>query len=177
MKETPKFKFAVVERIKSLLPSSIEDKELTLEDFMPKRMKSKDTGYDARSAESTLEIQPYSYFKIRLGIRMFAPEGWWIRINPRSGLFINNHINTLYGIVDENFCAELCLCGQFLPDKKENKSFKSLIIQFGQRICQLVPVKRQDMDIDNVTNEEIEQLFKERNDPRGTSGFGGSGIK
>ena len=52
----------------------------------------------------------------------------------------------------------------------------SLEIKFGEAIAQIVPIKLQNMEIKEVSNEEIENAFKERNRTRGKDGFRSTGA-
>ena len=183
MEMIPEFKFAVSERVGSVCPTSVTDpktgeqKEIVASDFMPGRAREKDTGYDVRCAEPDgIAISPHCYFKIPLGIRMFAPEGWWVELRPRSGTFLKEHIHALYGVIDELYENELVFAGCFVPDRcKLIAANSNLVIPFGFRIGQLVPVKRQAMICTEVSNEELDRLYAERNGARGTGGFGSSG--
>jgi deoxyuridine 5'-triphosphate nucleotidohydrolase len=180
MKEiTPEFKFALTQTVQQHCPSELEHKPLLATDFLPKANKNTDTGYDVRCAEPEgIEICPDEYFKIRLGFRMFAPEGWWMQLVPRSSTFIKQGIHALYGVIDETYENEMMFCGQFVPDSKvlipggDKNCFR---IEFGQRIAQLIPVERQTMLCTEVTNDEFDHLCRERNAPRGIGGFGSSG--
>ena len=78
------------------------DKHIRPEDFIPQRSEILDAGWDVKcAAYDCITLWPGKYVKIPLGIRVFAPNGWWLRLVPRSSTFIKKHINSLYGTIDE----------------------------------------------------------------------------
>lgn len=176
-RNTPPYYFAVSADIESQCPFVLDEKQIVAEDFIPTRARSKDTGYDVRCAEPNgIDLIPGCYFKMRLGFRMFAPDGWWLSLAPRSGTFINTNVHALYGIIDECFENEMCFVGQYIPDvNKLLPNSKRVRVAFGQRFAQVMPCPRWDMPTQRISNEEIEKKYKERNDLRGIGGFGSSG--
>lgn len=175
---TPPYHFAITTEIESRCPFLLGDKQILAEDFLPTRTRPKDTGYDVRCAEPEgLELIPGSYFKMRLGFRVYAPEGWWLQLSPRSSTFMNYHVHALYGVIDETYENEMCFVGHYLPDaSKLLPSAASMKIAFGQRFAQLLPCPRWTMPVLRCSNEEIEQMYKKRNDSRGIGGYGSSGL-
>jgi len=160
MSELPVFKFALVERVK-------DDKR-----FLPQQGEPQATGYDVRACMTngkSLVIRPGQYVKIPLGYRCFISKGWWYEIKPRSSSFAKKHLHCLYGTVDENFALEAVLAAQYVPDV--NSMGKDLVIEYGEAIGQIIPVKRQEMIVEEITNEEIEELYKNRPTER-KGGFG-----
>jgi dUTPase len=176
-RNTPLYSFAVTKEVEELCPITLDGKELNSSNWVPTRARSKDTGYDVRCAEPNgLELVPGAFFKMRLGFRMFAPDGWWLSLAPRSGTFINSNIHALYGIIDETYENEMTFVGQYNPcTSKLLPSGQKIIIAFGQRIAQVVPSPRWEMPTETISNEEIESKYKIRNDNRGTGGYGSSG--
>lgn len=163
--EQPIFKFALVERVAN-------DKR-----FLPVRAEAKATGWDVRACmadKKPLIIRPGQHVKIPLGYRCFIPEGWWYEIKPRSSSFAKKHLHCLYGTVDEHFANEAVLACQYIPDL--SSMGKDLKIEFGEAIAQIIPIKRREMVVEEVTNEEIEALYKNRPTER-TGGFGSTDRK
>jgi dUTPase len=162
-KELPRFLFALREDLK-------EDKR-----FLPSQTELTDTGYDVRAAQSDKKdiiLRAGQYFKIPLGFRSFCPEGWYYQLHPRSSSFVKKSMHNLIGIIDETFTLETVFAGQYLPDL--NSLGHDLVIKFGDRIGQIIPVKRQHMNVQNISNEEYEELVAKRG-ARG--GFGSTGDK
>ena len=182
----PNFKFALREDLKE---ESI---------FLPTRSTPKSTGWDVRAAwtdKKSVDVQFGQYIKIPLGFRTFAPEGWWYELKPRSSTFGKKNLHALYGTIDEDYEGQLIFVCQYLPpflfsgdlmSKKitDKEIFVNdggimvfvkdlkLTIDFGEAIGQLIPVKRQEMNIESINNEEYDLLCKNRGGIRGTGGFG-----
>jgi len=155
--EIPKFKFCV-------------DPDLS-GDYLPTKGSEKATGWDVRSA-ATFDISGRQYIKIPLGFRVFAPEGWWLELRPRSSTFAKKELHALYGVIDEDYEGQVLFACQFIPPEGFCGTIR---IKAGDAIGQLVPVKRQEMIVERVTNEEFEILCKSRNTARGSGGFGSTG--
>ena len=149
----PEFKFALAEGLG--------------DEFLPKKSFETDTGWDVCCAEPRgVELFPFEYAKIRLGFKIFTPPGWWVSLHPRSSFFIKRFMHVLIGTIDEEYSQELMLCGQYIPESK-----KSLKIGFGDRIGQIIPVKRFEMVVKNISNEEFDDLCRRR-DAKRSGGFG-----
>lgn len=184
MNELPIFKFA--------LRKDLEDDKR----FLPARGEPKATGWDVRAAHTNkcpLIIKPFERAKIPLGFRGLCPDGWWYELNPRSSSFAKKNLHALIGTVDETFEGELLFACQYIPevafetDVYEDKPSYSndivmraesrivapnLIIEFGEAIGQIIPVRRKEMIIMELSNEDIEKEYKQRAAKRGDGGFG-----
>lgn len=157
MNEIPVYKFALVEELKNNSK------------FLPTKAEPDATGWDVRSAVD-ITIRPFEYAKIKLGIRGFCPKGWWYELKCRSSSFTKKNLHSLYGTIDETWEGELLFACQFIPEK--HKPDLDLVINFGEAIGQIIPVKRQEMIVESISNEEYDHLCKERNGVRGIGGFG-----
>lgn len=166
----PNFRFALRDDIK-------DDKR-----FLPTRSEPKASGYDVKAAftnKMPLIIKPFEYFKIPLGFRAFCPAGWWLELRPRSSTFSKKNIQSLYGVIDEGFEGQMLFAGQYIPTlniyrdiDKVDTYFPELTINYGDAIGQLIPIRRQEMNIGEMSNEQYDQACKERNGIRGIGGFG-----
>lgn len=165
------------------------------ERFLPTRAEPKATGYDVRAAfpdKQPLLLKPFDYAKIPLGVRGFCPDGWWYEIKPRSSTFAKKFCHALYGTVDETYEGELIFACQYIPPVLFNlhkgqkdwgkipewyapSTLDILKIDFGDAVGQLIPIKRQEMTVQKISNEEIELEYKNRNAIRGAGGFGSTG--
>jgi dUTP pyrophosphatase len=150
----PTFKFAIKEGLSDI--------------YLPKRGTDKATGWDVRSTDKLL-IYPGEYVKISLGFRLFCPVGWWMELRPRSSSFAKKSLHALYGVIDEDYEGHLVFAAHYLPSEM---SLGNLEIQEGEAIGQIIPVRREEMIVERVTNEEYEKLCKERSASRGSGGFG-----
>jgi dUTPase len=188
MTKSPVFKFALREDLKN-------EKQ-----FLPSRVESKATCWDVKAAfpdRNSLVLKPFQRALIPLGFRTFCPEGWWFRLNPRSSTYGKKHLGSLYGIIDETYEGELLFACQYLPEivlsannefyddphigmvhklsVNWDKSFeKTLTIEFGESIGQIYPVQRDEMIVEEVSNEEYDLLCNNRKGQRGIGGFGSS---
>lgn len=150
-----------------------------------------------------LIIKPFQKILIPLGFRAFCPEGFWYEIKPRSSTFVKKSLHCLYGTIDTDFEGQLLLAAQYIPElecvvSKENdfgypeqyafsaKSFretdkingpqnKGLRIEFGEAIGQIIPIRRQEMEVAEVSNEQYQAMSQERNATRKEQGWGSSG--
>lgn len=170
MSEIPIFKFAVRE---DLVKSKIS--------FLPTRATPLSAGWDVKAAikevGNKLIIKPGQYVKIPLGFRAFCPAGWWYELKPRSSTFGKKSLHSLYGTIDEDYEGELIFAAQYRPEKEytyiDNIMTQSILsIEFGEAIGQIIPVKRQEMLVESISNEEYDRLCAERNAQRGAGGFG-----
>ena len=152
----PKFQFALNEGLSDI--------------YLPTRGTDRATGWDVRSTDRLL-IYPREYVKIPLGFRMFCPPGWWMELRPRSSSFTKKNLHALYGVIDEDYEGQCIFAGQYIPHNYND----SLEIQEGEAIGQIIPVRRQEMIVERVSNEEYEKLCRERNTARGAGGFGSTG--
>jgi dUTP pyrophosphatase len=139
--------------------------------FLPTRAHSNDTGWDVSCAlpDKTF-IRAGQYIKIPLGFRIFAPEGWWLELRPRSSTFAKKQLHSLYGVIDSGFENQVIFVSQYIPDVASLAN--DLVLQWGDPIGQLIPVQRQEMIVKEISDEEYQELCKTRNGTRKEGGFG-----
>jgi dUTPase len=163
IKELPKFLFALREDLK-------DEKQ-----FLPARAEPLASGWDCRAAmidRKTLIVRPGQYVRVALGFRAFCPEGWWYRLMPRSSSFVKKSMHALYGVVDEAYNMEALFCFQYIPDV--GSLGNDLQIEFGDPIAQIIPVRRQEMIVEEITDVKLEEMYRKRNAIR-SGGFGSTG--
>jgi len=174
----PNFKFALR-----------EDLQDTGDLFLPTRATPKATGWDVRAATENrqpLVIKAGEYVKIPLGFRVVVPEGWWYELKPRSSSFTKKNLHALYGTIDSDFENEALFACQYIPNlvvqsfgddsyssimRVKNK-LESIKIKFGEAIGQIIPVRRQEMNVEIISNNDCDELYAIRGDKRGLGGFG-----
>lgn len=142
-------------------------------EFLPTRAEPFATGWDVRAAQEDRKdiiIKPGEYFKIPLGFCALPPNGWWFSLHPRSSSFVKKHMHNLIGIIDEHFFLGVIAAGQYIPNKFDINA-PDLVITFGEKICQIIPEKRQEMIVQKIEKDEFEKLHSERNTIR-KGGFG-----
>jgi len=176
MLDIPEFKFCLEDNIQTLCEEQNEKYGFDYKpnDFVPKKAEELSTGWDVRcAAPDGIVLMPDRYIMIPLGFRMFAPDGWWLKLVPRSSTLIKKHIHALYGTIDESYENQLFFCGQFRPDAYEIISANRLKrIEFGTRIAQVIPERRQEMVCSVISKDEFNILCVGRNASRGEGGFG-----
>lgn len=170
MRDTPEFKFCLTKQAKSSKHS-----------FLPAKGEPLATGYDVKAClQEALILRPFQKAKISLGIHAFCPPGWWFELRPRSSTYAKKHLTCLYGVIDETFEGSLMFACQYIPDFGNIPSFgfstawdtHKLTIEDGEALGQLVPVKRQEMKVSEVSEDEYARLCAERGAQRGAGGFG-----
>lgn len=160
--EIPEFKFA--------LRADLKDKP----EFLPTRAHAYDTGFDCLCAEpENVVLRPFDKKLIRLGFRAFCPPGYWFELKARSSTFAKLHLSTLYGTIDETYEGEVLFAVQWVPPKANTGI---LTINFGDKICQIVPHKRDEIVITSVSAEEYDALCAARKGTREAGGFGSTGT-
>lgn len=160
----PVFKFALREDLKDH------------PEFLPVQADPESSGYDVRAAQEDrkdIVLRAGQYFKIPLGFRSFCPKGWYYLLHPRSSSFAKKQMHCLIGVIDETFENQTIFAGQYIPDV--SSLGKDLVIKFGDPIGQIIPIKRQEMIVESITNEEFDEWCKARNGQRKTGGFGSTG--
>lgn len=148
---------------------------------LPKRNNEKDTGYDVFAVEDTI-IPPctitmnddmhvewgHPRFIVEVGSGLVqtgitvanVEEGYWFRVEPRSGLGFKSSIQPHLGVIDEPYRGDLAI-------KLYNFSSKALNVKAGDRIAQVVFYERIDAELtwsDTITETD-----------RGSKGLGSSG--
>jgi dUTPase len=184
----PVFKFAITEELIEYCKETGESPN----DWLPIKSNNTDTGWDVKCGHPDgVELRHGEYAIIPLGFRVFSPDGWWLKLVPRSSTFIKKNIHALYGTIDESYEGDVGFCAMFsakresqcdhlvghnfIPLMVADRYNKSLYIPFGERIGQLIPVRREKMVVESISNEEFDKLCAERNASRGAGGFGSSG--
>lgn len=157
------------------------------DEFLPTRSEDNATGWDVRCAERDgIVLKPFQKALINLGFKAIIPEGWWAELKPRSSTFAKKNLHCLYGTIDQNYTNNWKLAVQWIPsvnegDFRHKDSFFSyannqeMSISFGERIAQIIPVRRQKMVVSKIN----ESFFKEKLAiiNGGRDGFGSSGDK
>ena len=169
----PVYEFAISQRLLNICETN---KAYNASDFLPTRFEPDASGWDVRCASPDgLSLKPELYYKIPLGFRAFCPPGWWAELNPRSSSFIKRHLHSLYGKIDETYPDEWFFLCQYIPDSDcIINSNNPKRIEFGDRIGQVIPVKRQDMIVEVISNEEMDEKIKNRASKR-KGGLGSTG--
>ena len=123
-----------------------------------------DAGHDLYASE-TVTILPRSCEGVALSFSTAIPQGYFAKIESRSGLAKNCVISVVGGIIDSNFRGEwraLLLNSGVLPHT----------VKPGDKVAQVVFHKKQ-----NVRFERVDKHSDLGNTERGKRGFGSSDSK
>lgn len=122
-------------------------------------------GMDVVSAE-TLTLKPGARHAVATGFAIAIPPGWEVQVRPRSGLALNHGITCLNspGTIDSDYRGEVKVILANLGDE-------AFAIARGDRIAQLVPARVERADFTVVA------ALDPADSPRGTGGFGSTGVK
>lgn len=122
-------------------------------------------GMDLRAfLKETVTLKPLERALIPTGLYIEIPIGFEAQIRPRSGLALKKGITVLNtpGTIDADYRGEI---GIILI----NLSNSDVIIENGERICQMVIANHEHVTLSAVN--EISQTT------RGDGGFGSTGVK
>lgn len=130
---------------------------------LPAYQTSQSAGMDIRAnLTEPVELKPLERKLIPTGLYIALPEGYEAQIRPRSGLAIKHGISLVNtpGTIDADYRGEI---GVILV----NLSNEPFIVQDGERICQMIIARYQ-----QVSWEQVETLEETE---RGAGGFGHTG--
>lgn len=111
--------------------------------------------------ETPVLLKPFQREYIPTGVSMAIPEGFEGQVRPRSGLARRHGIMAWLGTIDSDFRGEI-LVGLI------NLGGQSFLISNGDRIAQIVFAPVAKMAFDVVDKLDVT--------PRGTKGFGSTGV-
>lgn len=108
-------------------------------------------------------LEPSQRTIVPLGLAMSIPEGYELRLSPRSGLAIKKGITLTNspGLIDSDYRGEIGAIVHNLGDE-------AFVITDGDKICQGGFYK-----YERATFEEVEELDETE---RGAGGFGHTGV-
>lgn len=129
---------------------------------LPGRATPQAAGYDVRSAEGDLVLQPNETRAVATGLVIELPPGIECQVRPRSGLALRDGliVPNAPGTVDPDYRGELKVI-------LRNLSERPVVLDRGERIAQLVFAR-----FETPRMVEVEAL--EPTD-RGEGGFGSTG--
>lgn len=141
-----------------------------------------DAGMDIRAAEETV-LMPGETKIIPTGLKMAIPEGYEIQIRPRSGLSAktNLRIANSPGTIDSGYRDELGVIVTNISDNTDDETKYTIdekykngiyVIRQGDRIAQIVLIKYEKIEFEELEQGMIRTLGRNRG-----GGFGSSGVK
>jgi len=126
---------------------------------LPTKNHENDTGYDVYSVENKV-IPARGSAVVNVGLKFASiPEGYWIKVESRSGLGFKHGIHAHPGIIDQGYRGDAGI-------KLYNNTDTDYEVKQGDRIAQFVVYFNIHMPVEWGTVEETS---------RGEKGFGSSG--
>lgn len=122
-------------------------------------------GMDIRAfVKEPMVIKPMDIALISTGLYMEIPEGYEVQIRARSGLALKHGISLVNGVgtIDSDYRGEIGII-------VINLGKEDFVVNNGDRVAQMVAVKYEKVEIEEVM--ELEETS------RADGGFGSSGIK
>ena len=139
----------------------VKIKRLTPDAKIPTKANPTDAGWDLYLPDwCDITIWSGVRFIIDLEIAVSIPEGWYMRIEPRSGFAVDYGLQILAGVIDCSYRGNIKVCVL-------NSGQADFSLPGGSRIAQAtlhrVP------DVQWIETDELDQT------ERGNGGFGSSG--
>lgn len=130
---------------------------------LPERATEHAAGYDIRSAEEAVTLQPGEIRLVATGLVMELPSDMECQVRPRSGLALRHGITlpNSPGTIDPDYRGELRVIMQ-------NLGPESVTLQRGERIAQLVFAR--------FRTPEVVEVAELSSTERGHGGFGSTGT-
>ena len=112
----------------------------------------------------SFEIRPFERLLVPTGLIMDIPEGYSVRVHPRSGLSVKNGLTLINceGIVDHDYVEEV-----FITLLNNSNTFQ--VIANGTRLAQFELVK-------NLSFDSIEVKVRPSQKTNRSGGFGSTGV-
>lgn len=132
---------------------------------LPEYATGSSAGLDLRAnIEEPIKLESLERVAVPTGLYIALPEGYEAQIRPRSGLALKHGITLLNtpGTIDADYRGEIKVI-------VANLSNKAYTIEPGERICQMVVAK-----YEQVEWEVVDSLDETE---RGAGGFGHTGLQ
>ena len=130
----------------------------------PARAYEGDACFDVCAAE-TVTILPRSCEGVRLGIVTAIPQGYFAKIEARSGLAKNCALTAVGGVIDANYRGEWCAL-------LLNSGLQPYTVKAGEKVAQVAFHK-----VHNIIFKRVEKESDLNDTNRGKRGFGSSDQK
>lgn len=144
-----------MERIKNI-------KYILDHEYEPLRGHDSDAGLDLRIPYDAV-LKAHSSLKVDLGIHFDIPEGWFGKLESKSGLNVNRKIFSGGGVIDSGFTGSIVAVLYNYSD--EDYSFKA-----GDKFIQILF-----QPISTPTLQKVDSFGDIDSNQRGDSGFGSTG--
>lgn len=129
--------------------------------YMPEHAHKLDAGYDLKTPEQVI-IPAMSEAKIDTGVHMEIPAGYFGKLESKSGLNVNYHLDCPGGVIDSGYTGSITVI-------INNRGTETYGFKAGDKIVQIVIVPCLTPELQQVDLSEFERT------ERGSSGFGSTG--
>lgn len=129
---------------------------------MPTRAHDGDAGYDLYVSETT-HVPPHSFRDVPSGVYVELPSDCWGLLTGRSSTIRNRGLLVIQGVIDPGYRGEMFSAVWNLTDD-------FVTLDEGDRIAQLIVIPNE------TARTRLCQVDVLSDTPRGTSGFGSSGV-
>lgn len=127
--------------------------------YVPQKAHQADAGYDLRTPKRVV-IHRHDSATIDTGVHIDIPNGWFGKIESKSGLNANQHVVCLGGVIDSGYTGSIKVTLYNLGEQ-------DYIFEEGDKIVQLIF-----MQCGNFSLTQVDELEKTE---RGNNGFGSTG--
>lgn len=127
--------------------------------YMPERAHKTDAGLDLRTKEETL-IYANASAVIDTGVHIELPEGYYGKIESKSGLNVKHSVVSCGGVIDEGYTGSIVV-------KLYNLGSFPVYLNKGDKVAQLI--------IQPYATPDLEQVDSLAETDRGNAGFGSTG--
>lgn len=138
----------------------IPAKKLYSDAQLPQMIREGDAAMDFYAYKDYV-FSPGQKIIVSTGIAIAIPRGYWGNVRDRSGLAAKHDIHTMAGVFDSNYRGEVNIVMINLGKEEYN-------IKKGDRICQMIIEKHEDLEV-----VEVEELDETN---RGENRFASSGY-
>lgn len=127
--------------------------------YMPEKAHRADAGYDLRTPKRVV-IHRHDSAEIDVGVHIDIPNGWYGKLESKSGLNSKHHVVCLGGVIDSGYTGSIKVTLYNLGEQ-------DYIFEEGDKIVQLIFIPCGNFSLTQV--DELEDT------DRGNNGFGSSG--
>lgn len=136
----------------------VKVKKLHPDAVIPTQQTAGSVGFDLHALEAGW-LYSNEIIKVRTGIAIELPEGYFADVRPRSGLAVKHGVTVVFGTIDTDYRGEIC--------PMLHCTGEPYFVTAGERIAQLVIL--QDSQAEMVEVDELTET------ERGEAGFGSTG--
>lgn len=127
--------------------------------YMPERAHKADAGYDLRTRERVV-LRKHDYIEIDTGVHIAIPNGYYGKLESKSGLNMKHNIMCTGGVIDSEYTGSIRV-------KLYNFGGSHYIFDAGDKIVQLI--------FHQFAAPNLTETLSLKETERGDNGFGSTG--